>query len=199
MHSSKSRLFGAALSVAAASVALSAVLAGCTSAPTGSLAQPASAGGSVVDSGGLTDDDGYIADGTSLPLDSDLPAVSRLDPALHSALEEAQSAMEAEGSGSAITIADGWRSERYQEHLFAQAVKQYGSEEEAEKWVKRGNDSAHVRGEAVDIADAGAMDYLNRFGAEWGLCQVYANEAWHFELRTAPGGTCPPQSPDGRG
>ncbi|MET3565202.1 hypothetical protein ABIC47_000673 [Leifsonia sp. 563] len=199
MHSSKSRLFGAALSVAAASISLSAVLAGCTSAPTGSLAQPASAGGSVVESGGLTDDDGYIADGTSLPLDSDLPAVTRLDPDLRSALEDAQSAMEAEGSGSAITIADGWRSERYQEHLFAQAVKQYGSEEEAEKWVKRGSDSAHVRGEAVDIADAGAMDYLNRFGAEWGLCQVYANEAWHFELRTAPGGTCPPQSPDGRG
>ena len=205
MHSTKSRILGAALSVAAASVALSVALSGCSAVTSGALAQPASAGGSLQagavpgGDGGLSDDDGYIADGSSVPLDSDLPAVTRLDPELLSALRDAQHAMQEEGSGSGITIADGWRSERYQEHLFAQAVRDYGSEEEAEKWVKRGSDSAHVRGEAVDIADAGAMDYLNRYGSAWGLCQVYANEAWHFELRTQPGGECPAQSPDGRG
>lgn len=196
MLAHRSRLVGVALSVL-----LAASIAGC-SPTSGAVAQSVG----VPDHGpgtsrgtGLTDDDGYIADGTSLALDSDLPAVSRLDPDLLDALHDAQSAMEAEGAGSAITIADGWRSERYQEYLFAQAVHEYGSEEEAEKWVKRGDDSAHVRGEAVDIADAGVMDYLNRFGNEWGLCQVYANEAWHFEVRTEPGGTCPEQSADGRG
>ncbi|WP_285115347.1 M15 family metallopeptidase [Leifsonia sp. fls2-241-R2A-40a] len=200
MHSTASRPLRVALSVAAASLVLSVALAGCSPTPSGTLAQPASAGGSVTESAaGLTDDDGYIPDGSSLPLDSDLPAVSRLDPDLLSALKDAQDAMQGDSSGPGITIADGWRSERYQEHLFAQAVQEYGSEEEAEKWVKRGSDSAHVRGEAVDIADAGAMDYLNRYGSEWGLCQVYANEAWHFELRTEPGGDCPAQSPDGRG
>ncbi|MGO4536470.1 M15 family metallopeptidase [Leifsonia sp. 2MCAF36] len=210
MHSTKSRVLGAALSVAAASLALSVALSGCTASTVGALAKPASGGGSQhggpmpagsLPGGGvrLTDEDGYIADGSSLPLDSDLPAVTRLDPKLRSALQDAQQAMREEGSGAAITIADGWRSERYQEHLFAQAVRDYGSEEEAEKWVKRGSDSAHVRGEAVDIADAGAMDYLNRYGSAWGLCQVYANEAWHFELRTRRGGDCPAQSPDGRG
>ena len=199
MHSPTSRLLPTALAIAAASLALSVALSGCSAATT-ALAQPAGAPGSAPRGGsGLTDDDGYIADGSSLPLDSDLPAVTRLDPDLLSALRDAQDAMKEEHSGSAITIADGWRSERYQEHLFAQAVRDYGSEAEAEKWVKRGSDSEHVRGEAVDIADAGAMDYLNRYGNAWGLCQVYANEAWHFELRTEPGGACPDQLPDGRG
>ncbi|MGO4592468.1 M15 family metallopeptidase [Leifsonia sp. 2TAF2] len=196
MHAHRSRLVGVALSVL-----LAVSLAGCSSA--GALAQavgaPGHGPGTTRSSTGLTDDDGYIPDGTSLALDSDLPAVTRLNPDLLSALRDAQDAMAAEGGGSAITIADGWRSERYQEYLFAQAISEYGSEEEAEKWVKRGSDSEHVRGGAVDIADAGAMDYLNRFGNEWGLCQVYANEAWHFELRTDPGGICPPQSADGRG
>lgn len=194
MHSSK-RLVGAA-----SALLLAATLAGCA-AGGAALAQPVGAPGQAAhdEATGLTDDDGYIPDGTSLSLDADEPAVSRLDPALLQALRDAQAAMAQDGDGTRIAIADGWRSERYQEHLFAQAVRQYGSEGEAEKWVKRGSDSAHVRGEAVDIADAGAMDFLNRFGSEWGLCQVYANEAWHFELRTDPGGTCPAQSPDGRG
>jgi hypothetical protein len=204
MHVSRSRLIGAALSLV-----LAAALAGCSTSASGELAQsaagpggaPAATGHSRRDAGdaGLTDDDGYIPEGTSLDLDSDLPAVTRLSPDLLSALREAQAAMKQEGDGADITIADGWRSERYQQYLFAQAVHRYGSEEEAEKWAKRGADSEHVRGEAVDIADAGAMDFLNRFGNEWGLCQVYANEAWHFELRTSPGGECPAQSADGRG
>lgn len=203
MHASRSRLIGAALSLL-----LAATLAGCSTAGSGPLAQsvgapaPAPDGGAEagsLDGSGLTDDDGYIPDGSALDLDSDHPAVTRLSPALLSALRDAQAGMKADGDGADITIADGWRSERYQEHLFAQAVQHYGSEEEALKWVKRGADSAHVRGDAVDIADAGAMDFLNRFGNEWGLCQVYANEAWHFELRTDPGGECPPQSADGRG
>jgi len=203
MHASRSRLIGAALSLL-----LAATLAGCSTAEAGALAQSAGEPGRApqgaaepADPGdaGLTDDDGYIPEGSSLALDSDLPAVTRLSPKLLSALRDAQAAMTQGGERGGIAIADGWRSERYQEYLFAQAVRQYGSAEEAQKWVKRGNDSAHVAGDAVDIADAGAMDFLNRFGNEWGLCQVYANEAWHFELRTSPGGQCPAQSADGRG
>jgi D-alanyl-D-alanine dipeptidase len=148
-------------------------------------------------SAGLTHADGYIPDGSSLTLDSDLPAVQRLNPALLDALRAADEV--AEQRGTELTIADGWRSERYQEYLFAQAVEQYGSEEEASRWVKRGTDSEHVSGDAVDIATADGMDFLSRFGAEWGLCQAYANEAWHFELLTEPGGECPAPAADGRG
>lgn len=172
-------------------------LAGCapSDAPAGAPAADGTAG--AAQRGALGDDDGYIPEGSSLPLDSGKPAVQRLDPALLDALRSAQAV--ATERGTPITIADGWRSERYQETLFAQAVQQYGSEEEAERWVKRGADSAHVRGDAVDIATADAMDFLNRFGAEWGLCQTYANEMWHFERSTEPGGTCPMPAADGRG
>jgi len=57
--------------------------------------------------------------------------------------------------------------------------------------VKHGDESKHVRGEAVDIATADAMDWLSRFGGEYGLCRIYANEAWHFELAADASGTCP--------
>lgn len=41
------------------------------------------------------------------------------------------------------------------------------------------------------------MEWLARRGAEFGLCRVYANEPWHFELRPeATEGGCPPQYPD---
>ena len=147
---------------------------------------------------GLTDADGYIPNGDTLTLNSDKPAITKLDRALLTALRSADKAAGDE-RGISITVTDGWRSERYQDSLFAQAVQKYGSEQEAEKWVKRGTESAHVTGHAVDIATADAMDFLNRFGSRWGLCQVYANEIWHFELLTTAEGSCPPMRADGRG
>lgn len=178
-----------------AALALSALVAltGCTAATTAIGVAPA-----PTDASQLTDDDGYIPDGTSLTLDSDLPAIQRLDPELLEALRAANR-VAVDERGTTITIVDGWRSLGYQEYLFDSAVKKYGSEHEAERWAKRGADSSHVSGEAVDIGTADAMDFLNRFGSEWGLCQTYANEAWHFELATTPGGECPAMEADGRG
>ena len=40
-----------------------------------------------------------------------------------------------------------------------------------------------MSGEAVDLEDSGATTWLSRHGAEYGLCQIYRNEPWHFELR----------------
>jgi hypothetical protein len=45
-------------------------------------------------------------------------------------------------------------------------------------------------GEAVDIATADTMG-LSRFGGDYGLCRIYAREAWHFELPADVSGTCP--------
>ncbi len=36
------------------------------------------------------------------------------------------------------------------------------------------------------------MDWLSRFGAQYGACrQTYANEMWHFELVADATGACP--------
>jgi D-alanyl-D-alanine carboxypeptidase len=59
--------------------------------------------------------------------------------------------------------------------------------------------SAHVTGDAVDIGPTDADSWLSQHGADYGLCQIYANEMWHFELATEPGGTCPAQLPDSAG
>ena len=47
----------------------------------------------------------------------------------------------------------------------------------------RPNTSAHVSGDAVDIGSVRRRAWLSEHGAEYGLCRIYANEPWHFELR----------------
>ena len=80
--------------------------------------------------------------------------------------------------------------------LLADAVRRYGSWEEALRWVATPDSSAHVTGDAVDIGAEEADRWLDRHGAAYGLCRVFANEDWHFELATTPGGTCPDLLPD---
>lgn len=65
--------------------------------------------------------------------------------------------------------------------------------DEASKWVHSPSLSKHVSGQAVDIGPTDADDWLIQHGSDYGLCQTYANEMWHFELATTPGGECPPQ------
>lgn len=188
------RAFSAARTAAALLLVLTAAaLTGCSASAAGQTAAPPVEHVSSADQ--LGPDDGYIPDGESVALTDDVPAVTRLVPRLRSALDRA--AASAAHRNVTFTIADGWRSERYQQYLFDRAVVKYGSTSEAERWVKPGDQSKHVRGEAVDIATADAMDWLNRFGAEYGLCQIYANEAWHFELAADADGNCPAQLTDG--
>lgn len=53
--------------------------------------------------------------------------------------------------------------------------------------------SLHVKGKAVDIGHSDATKWLSEHGAEYGLCQVYRNESWHYELRaSAVARGCPP-------
>jgi hypothetical protein len=181
------------IATASLTLLLAASLAGC--AAIGSLGVTLESNPPVTSASQLGPDDGYIPDGDSVGLDADVPAVTRLDPRLKDALDRA--AADAASRDVRFTLTDGWRSERYQQYLFDQAVAKYGSEQEASRWVKRGDESKHVKGEAVDIATADAMDWLVRFGAEYGLCQVYANESWHFELRGDGSGHCPGLLEDG--
>ncbi|MCD2440826.1 M15 family metallopeptidase [Agromyces sp. SYSU K20354] len=124
--------------------------------------------------------DGAMPDGVTA-FDDGYPGVGNLEPALLQALREA--AADAELDGVDFFVTSGWRSPGYQDQLLQEAVSEYGSEAEAARWVATPETSAHVSGDAVDIGDADAMAWLFERGAEYGLCRIYDNEPWHFELR----------------
>jgi hypothetical protein len=130
--------------------------------------------------GALGEGDGAVPDGTTV-FDDQVPGVAKLDPALLDALRRA--ATDAAGDGVDFYVDSGWRSPEYQEQLFQEAVTKYGSAEEAARWVAAPNKSAHVSGDAVDIGRSDATAWLSEHGAVYGLCQIYDNEPWHYELR----------------
>jgi D-alanyl-D-alanine carboxypeptidase len=113
--------------------------------------------------------------------DDEYPGVANLAPDLLLALREA--ATDAADDGIEFQFSSGWRSPEYQEQLLREAVSEYGSEEEASRWVASANTSAHVSGGAVDIGPFDAMAWLSEHGARYALCQIYRNEPWHYELR----------------
>ena len=124
--------------------------------------------------------DGELPDGVTV-LDEGYPALSRLDPELLAALRAAAS--EAAEDGIELQVNSGWRSAAYQERLLAEAVAEHGSAAEAARWVASPETSPHVHGDAVDVGGSGATQWLAEHGADHGLCQVYDNEPWHYELR----------------
>ena len=139
--------------------------------------------------GALGEAGGDVPDGATI-FDDEFPAVANLDRALLDALREA--ATDAGGDGLEFFVTSGWRSPEYQEQLLQEAVSQYGSEEEAARWVATVETSPHVSGDAVDVGPFDATAWLSEHGAEYGLCQIYANEPWHYELRPeAIGNGCP--------
>lgn len=151
--------------------------------------------GSVAVSRGIDASDGYIPSGSSLsPADDTHSTLANLDPALRAALRFA--AADAQADGIRMVVTSGWRSARYQQSLLDDAVRTYADEAEARRWVNTPGRSTHVSGHAVDIGPTDADSWLAQHGARYGLCQTYANEMWHFELATPPGGTCPAQRAD---
>ena len=130
--------------------------------------------------GALGEADGAVPDGTTV-FDDEVPGVAKLDPALLGALRRA--ATDAAADGVEFFVDSGWRSPEYQERLLQEAVSKYGSEAEAARWVAAPDRSAHVSGDAVDIGPSKSAAWLSEHGAEYGLCQIYGNEPWHYELR----------------
>jgi hypothetical protein len=144
--------------------------------------------------GALREADGAVPDGATV-FDDGIPGVANLDPALLAALRAA--ATDAAHDGVGFAVDSGWRSPAYQEQLLREAVSSYGSEEEAARWVAAPNTSAHVSGDAVDIGHFDATAWLSERGAAYGLCQIYRNERWHYELRPeAIDRGCPPMYAD---
>ncbi|MFE6966299.1 M15 family metallopeptidase [Agromyces sp. NPDC057679] len=124
--------------------------------------------------------DGRLGGGVTV-FDDGEAAIANLDPALLDAVRRA--ATDAEAAGIAFVVNSGWRSAEYQDELLQDAIAEYGSAEEAARWVATAATSPHVQGDAIDLGWWEATTWLSEHGAAYGLCQIYANESWHFELR----------------
>ncbi|WP_205874118.1 M15 family metallopeptidase [Mycobacterium camsae] len=141
---------------------------------------------------------GWVPDGQELStFDLSDPAVNRLTPALLRAIQQAARGAKAEGITLGLT--SGWRSPEFQQQLFNDAVARYGSAAVASQYVASPETSKHVIGHAVDVGPTDADTWLIRNGPAYGLCQIYANEIWHFELASDYGGDCPPLRPNAAG
>jgi len=144
--------------------------------------------------GALGQADGAVPEGATVFAD-EIPGVAKLDRDLRGALRRA--AADAADDGVEFVVDSGWRSPEYQNQLLREAVSEYGSEAEAARWVATAETSAHVSGDAVDIGPSNATAWLSEHGAEYGLCQIYGNEPWHYELRPeAFDHGCPPAYAD---
>jgi hypothetical protein len=144
--------------------------------------------------GALGEAHGAVPDGTTV-FDDEIPGVANLDPDLLGVVRQA--ATDAADDGVEFLVDSGWRSPEYQNQLLREAVSEYGSEEEAARWVATADTSPHVSGDAVDIGRSDATAWLSEHGAEYGLCQIYSNEPWHYELRPeAIDHGCPPMYAD---
>jgi hypothetical protein len=144
--------------------------------------------------GALGEADGAVPDRTTV-FDDGIPGVANLDPDLLGALRQAAAA--AADDGVEFFVDSGWRSREYQARLLREAVSKYGSQAQAARWVATPDRSAHVSGDAVDIGPSDATAWLSARGAAYGLCRIYGNEPWHYELRReARDRGCPPMYAD---
>lgn len=173
-------------------VLLVAALAGCAvqaESQTGESGVGASIDAEVRDT-----DNGALPDDARIT-DTELPGIAGLDADLRTAVTAA--AESARLDGVTFTVNSGWRSAAYQAGLLDDAVSTYGSKAEAARWVATPETSPHVSGDAVDIGPMDASSWLAQHGADFGLCQIYGNEAWHYELRpAAQSDGCPQQYAD---
>ena len=123
--------------------------------------------------------------------------VEELHPLLTARFDAARAFAAADGVN--LYISSGFRTLDRQDILFADAVKKYGSETEAAKWVLPARNSHHPQGLAIDVnypGDRAGALWLEKNGSRFGLCRVYANEWWHFEGVIAPGQSCPRLAPN---
>ncbi|MFQ6392722.1 M15 family metallopeptidase [Nocardia sp. KC 131] len=136
---------------------------------------------------------------TAAPVDQQVATGSSigtegLEPGLALAYTMAQNQAEAEGVDLSIT--SGYRTPEQQEELWLDGLRTYGSPDVARRWVLPPAESTHVSGKAIDVGPRGGAQWLEVNGNQWGLCRMYENEWWHFELATLPGTACPPLRAD---
>ncbi|MGO1050582.1 M15 family metallopeptidase [Crossiella sp. CA198] len=103
----------------------------------------------------------------------------RLQPKMRDAFQQARCA--AKQDGVEILVKSAKRTAAEQRRLYRQEIKNRGSEAEARKWVLPPEESAHVKGTAVDVKPQSGAKWLEQNGNQWGLCRTIDREWWHFE------------------
>ncbi|MFI1917695.1 M15 family metallopeptidase [Nocardia sp. NPDC020380] len=103
---------------------------------------------------------------------------------------------EAHAQGVPLWIVSGYRTPAEQEGLWEDGIREYGSPDAARHWVLPPSQSTHVTGQAIDVGPREGAAWLEANGNRWGLCRMYDNEWWHFEVATLPGFACPARLPD---
>jgi hypothetical protein len=95
-------------------------------------------------------------------------------------------------AGVALPLTSGFRSQEKQNQLRAEAVKKYGSEEAASKWVAK--TSIHTTGNAADFSMGGdakkfwdSNPKLVEAMEKQGLHRPLGHEAWHWESDVTKG------------
>ena len=83
-------------------------------------------------------------------------------------------------SGGRLKVNSGYRSYQKQAELYAAALKKYGSEQAARKWVAPPGKSKHNHGIAADLG--GDLDWARANAARFGLHFPMSWEPWHVEL-----------------
>ncbi len=107
----------------------------------------------------------------------------RLPPDTLAAWQRLRAAAGADGVQ--LCLNDGKRSREQQARQFADAVQQFGSAEQASRYVLQPDESMHVVGIAVDIQPLASAGWVERNGGALGWCRRYENEPWHFEYDPA--------------
>lgn len=180
-------------------VGLGALLIGCsTPAPQPVAAQVGPAEALSIGTGAVDTMGGSLPDGQLIsPFDVANPVVGFLDPLVLKAIQDATQAASTDGVD--VELTSGWRSKGFQQRLFDQAVTTYGNADLAAQFVASPEKSMHVFGKAVDVGPVVADEWMIQNGSRFGLCQIYANEIWHFELAADAQGVCPPLRPNAAG
>jgi len=96
-------------------------------------------------------------------------------------LEERVKAM-VNASGGRLWLVSGYRSEERQAQLWADAIRKYGSEQAARKWVAPPGRSNHNHGRAADMGGTEeGMAWMRQNMHRFGLWQPMEWEPWHLE------------------
>lgn len=128
-----------------------------------------------------------------------------LNPEYAQRVAQMLQAAEVELGPRALTITSAYRSPELQARLYQDAIKKYGSEAAARKWVAPPGRSRHNSGTAVDFADpnGGLLRDANSPQARWiaenagrfGLAVPMSWEPWQVEFAGDRAGGAPAPSP----